>query len=225
VAVFARDHRVITWDQRGFGRTTNLAKEPTPANAVADLARLLDHLGIARAHLVGQSMGGWAALGMALVHSDRVRSLVLADTIGGIWTPLAVREFEAMLRARGPAAALEELPLGRHPAIDESLLARDPALAFLYQELQSLNEPPPLPAVALHLRATSHEPTALARLSIPVLFVMGDRDPIFPPAAIREAAAQIPGARLVEIPGTGHSPYFEKAREWNSAVLGFLREL
>jgi pimeloyl-ACP methyl ester carboxylesterase len=40
---------------------------------------------------------------------------------------------------------------------------------------------------------------------------------------IRDAAAQVRGARVVEIPGTGHSPYFEKPREWNEAVLGFLR--
>ncbi len=221
VPELAREHRVVSWDQRGFGRTTNRADQPTPANAVADLIALLDHLGIARAHVIGQSMGGWAALGVALAQPARVRSLVLADTIGGIWTPLAQREFEAFAK-RAAGLRTDGLPLGRHPAIDESLLARDPAHAFLYQQLQSLNEAPPA-AIALHLRAAAYAPEALARLALPVLFVVGERDPIFPPAVIRDAAAQIPGARVVEIAGAGHSPYFEKPREWNDAVLAFLR--
>lgn len=218
---FARTYRVVAWDQRGFGRTTNRADQPTPANAVVDLIALLDHLGIARAHVIGQSMGGCAALGLALAQPARVRSLVLADTIGGIWTDLAQREFEAFVRRAGTLRT-DALPLGRHPAIDESLLARDPAHAFLYQQLQSLNDAPPA-SVPLHLRATAHAPEALARLPMPVLFVVGGRDAIFPPAVIRSAAAQIPGARVVEIPGAGHSPYFEKPREWNEVVLAFLR--
>jgi pimeloyl-ACP methyl ester carboxylesterase len=221
VPEFARSYRVVTWDQRGFGRTTNRAEQPTPANAVADLVALLDHLGIARAHVIGQSMGGWAALGLAVARPERVRSLVLADTIGGVWTDLAKREFDALVKRAG-AQRTDALPLGRHPAIDVSLLARDPAHAFLYQQLQSLNDAPPA-SVPLNLRATEHAPAALARLALPVLFVVGDRDPIFPPAVIRDAAAQVRGARVVEIPGTGHSPYFEKPREWNEAVLGFLR--
>jgi reactive intermediate/imine deaminase len=221
VPEFARSYRVVTWDQRGFGRTSNRAGQATPASAVADLVALLDHLGLARAHVIGQSMGGWAALGLALALPQRVHSLVLADTLGGIWTPRAVQEFEALVERSGGLRA-DALPLGRHPAIDASLLERDPAHAFLYQELQSLNDPPPAD-VALHLRATAHPPEALGRLALPVLFVVGDRDPIFPPAVIRDAAAQIPGARVVEIPGSGHSPYFEKPREWNDAVLAFLR--
>jgi pimeloyl-ACP methyl ester carboxylesterase len=56
-----------------------------------------------------------------------------------------------------------------------------------------------------------------------VLFVVGSEDPIFPPAASRDAATKIPGARVVEIAGSGHSPYFEKPREWNAAVREFIR--
>ena len=57
----SQKYRVVTWDQRGFGRSTDVNKHAGPGPAVEDLKTLLDHLGITRAHLVGQSMGGWAA--------------------------------------------------------------------------------------------------------------------------------------------------------------------
>ena len=84
VPVFADRHAVITWDHRGFGRSSDRARESGPTVAVQDLGAILDHLGIERMDLVGQSMGGWTALGFALARPERVRSLVLADTLGGI---------------------------------------------------------------------------------------------------------------------------------------------
>ena len=87
VPVLGQDYRVITWDQRGFGRSTNANEQASPSAAAEDPSALLDHLGIEQAHLVGQSMGGWAALEVALRWPGRVRSLILADTIAGIYTP------------------------------------------------------------------------------------------------------------------------------------------
>ena len=84
VPVFEREHRVITWDQRGFGNSTNRHGLANPHTATKDLLAILDHFEIERAHIVGQSMGGWAAMGLAVAHGDRVRSLVLADTLAGI---------------------------------------------------------------------------------------------------------------------------------------------
>src|SRR5436853_5895749 len=84
VPVFARDYYVVTWDQRGFGLSTNRNGLANPRTATGDLLAILDHLGVERAHAVGQSLGGWAAMGLAVAHGDRVQSLVLADTLGGI---------------------------------------------------------------------------------------------------------------------------------------------
>ena len=63
---FARDRTVVLWDHRGFGRSTDHADRTGPSVAAADLLVILDHLGIERADLVGQSMGGWTSLGAAL---------------------------------------------------------------------------------------------------------------------------------------------------------------
>lgn len=89
VVVLGQKYGVVTWDQRGYGRSTNVNKQAGPERAVEDLRALLDHLGISSAHLVGQSMGGWAVMGFALKYPARVRSIVLADTIAGVFTPEA----------------------------------------------------------------------------------------------------------------------------------------
>jgi 2-succinyl-6-hydroxy-2,4-cyclohexadiene-1-carboxylate synthase len=213
----ARGRRVTSWDQRGFGRSSDRAEQAGPAAATADLRALLDHLEIARADLVGQSMGGWAALGTALAEPARVRRLVLADTLGGAAPPgLAEQIRRIVTQLAAPPAQL-----GLHPAIDASLAARDPALAHLYQMLGGFGEPD-LARVAPRLWATQHGADALARLDLPVLFVVGTRDPLFPPALVREAAALLPDARVVEVEGSGHSPYFEDAAAWNAAVAEFL---
>jgi 3-oxoadipate enol-lactonase len=223
VPVLAHSFRVVTWDQRGFGRSTNLAGQAGPETAVTDLAALLDHLGIDQAHLVGQSMGGWAALGFALAHPERVRSLTLADSIAGIFTPRIELHFDAYIAALRDGPPPDALPLDRHPALGDELARQDPARAFLYRQLGSLTEPPPAKMVEW-LRRTAWPHDALRALDLPVLFIVGSADPIFPPTLIREAAGLIRRARIVEIPGSGHSPYFEQPTVWNQVVLDFLRE-
>lgn len=222
VAAFARSYQVITWDQRGFGRSISTTGEIGPAAAVKDLEALLDHLKIARAHIVGQSMGGWTALGFALAHPERVRSVTLASTIGGIFTPNIEQAMDKYLQAVFAAPPPTSIPLGDHPAVGENLKRRDPARAFLYQQLQTLGEPFPA-KIPLLLRQTAYPHEAVKKLRAPVLFVFGSEDPIFPPALIREAAGLLQQARVLEIPGTGHSPYFEEPESWNKALLEFLR--
>jgi 3-oxoadipate enol-lactonase len=217
---FARTRRVVLWDQRGFGRSTARGGPNTPARATADLSALLDHLGIARADLVGQSMGGWAVLGLALGQPARLRSLVLADTPGGIDTP-ELRASWASL-ARGGGFATNEL--GRHPAVAPDFFDRHPERAVLYQQLGGFGEPR-LADVLPSLAATKYDATALARLACPVLLIVGDADTLFAPAVIHASAKQLPPAcraRVATIPRAGHSPYFEEPAEWNRVVGEFL---
>lgn len=80
VASLARTHRVITWDQRGFGQTETDGEAFTYWDSARDLFALLDVLGIERAVLAGMSQGGYVSLRAALLQPDRVRALVLIDT-------------------------------------------------------------------------------------------------------------------------------------------------
>lgn len=224
VPVLAQSYRVIVWDQRGFGRSTNRENKAGPAAFVEDLTALLDHLQIARANLIGQSMGGWTVMGFALKHPERVRSLVMADTIGGLYTPKIEAAFDEYIRTMMSASTPDEVPLGPHPALGDEVVKRDLAQAFLYSQIGSVAVPPPA-NVGPSLRATKYPHDMLVKVHMPVLFIVGEHDPIFPPSTIREAASLIASSRVIEIPGAGHSPYFETPDAWNRVVLDFLGAL
>ena len=219
VAFLAPRYRVITWDQRGYGCST---ADIGPVPAVGDMTRLLDHLEIDRAHIVGQSMGGWSALGFAIDQPERTASLVLTDTTGGIFTPRireTLSDYENEI-VSGPQPG--ELPLGHHPAVGSQLLDEDVAQSFLYTQLGSLTDPPsPMTIVSL-LMSTDHTKQA-KEVKAPTLFVVGEHDPIFPPPLIEFAAGFIDGSEVSVVETPGHSPYFERPARWNDVVDYFLR--
>ena len=218
VPAFARTHRVVTFDHRGFGRSS-CAPGAFHARAFADdLRAILDHAGIARAALVCQSMGGWTGLPAALAFPERVSGLVLSGTPGGVFTPAVAAAFQRV----GQLARSEGIR-GR-PALAPDFPEREPALAHLYDQISALNQPLGGPALAT-LAETRVTPAELAGYTVPTLMVAGEHDQLFPPAALKEAAAQIPGCRVVDFPGAGHSPYFEDAPRFNRLLGGFLASL
>jgi pimeloyl-ACP methyl ester carboxylesterase len=77
-------YRFLAFDRRGFGRTVVDPAGPQPGTAADDLKALMDHLGISRFHLVGTAAGAFASFDYALSFPDRLRSLVIANSIGGV---------------------------------------------------------------------------------------------------------------------------------------------
>ncbi len=222
IHALGQDFRVLTWDSRGFGNSSNRNEAPSAPAAADDLARVLDDRGIDGAHLVGQSMGGWHIAAFAGVHAPRVRSLVFADTVGGLWTP-ELRAAFAEFSSRGGLVPDGPEPLGGHRALWPGLAASDPSHAFLYQALGSFHSPP-MKALGTTIQwEVAHE--EIAALGVPVLFVAGTHDEIFPADLLAASSRMIPGARYVEIPAAGHSPYFEQPAAWNDAVGSFLRSI
>lgn len=217
VSWFARERMVVTWDHRGYGRSTDRADRSGPEVAPGDLLAVLDHLGVSSADLVGQSMGGWSTVGAALTRPGLGRRLVLADTLGG-FTPAAV---STVTTIEGRSALTPPDLLGRHPALGQRFSEEQPALAHLYQSLGRMGTADP-EVILPRIVAKRYSPADARHLTMPVLCVVGDRDPLFPPAAVRAMAALLPDATVVEIPGCGHSPYFENPAAWNAAVNDFL---
>ena len=215
---FARSRRVVTFDHRGFGRSACAPADFHAREFAGDLRAILDAAGIERAALVCQSMGGWTGLRAALAFPERVACLVLSGTPGGVLTP---RVLEAFARI-GRIAAGEGIRGG--PALAPDFPARQPELAHLYDQIGALN--PGLPPAGLATLAQARvEPAELAGYAVPTLMISGEHDQLFPPDALKEAAAQIPGCRLVSFPGSGHSPYFEDAPRFNRLVAEFLGEV
>ncbi len=233
VPVFARRYRCVTFDHRGFGLSGDGPDGPGPAAFVEDLRALLDHLGIQETFLVGQSMGGWTCMGFTLAHPQRVRALVMANTLAGlrraVW--LAASEEE---RARAQAL-WQQRRLGRRRALAFAFTRQHPHLAFLYKQIRLLSEEGlqrlPTQEYVQRLRALEREPEgaasleALASMRTPVLFIGGEYDDIMPVPLMEVAVRLIPRARLVVVPGTGHSVYFEAPATFNRIVLEFFRGL
>ena len=213
VAEFSRTHRVITFDHRGFGNSTDADGLGRSAYS-DDLATLLDHLEVRRVSLVGQSMGGGTCIGFAHCQPHRVSAMVLADTLHGLVLP-------------GEAAALldeaerQTRDLGQ---IERVLGARtresEPAKAVLYRQINSFN------ATDRHSLKGSYRhtltPEELGALRVPVLFIAGVDDVVFPVAAIRAVQARVSGSEWVEVADAGHSAFYEQPESFNRRVLEFI---
>lgn len=214
-AHFATHRTVVLWDHRGFGRSTDRADRSGPQVAAHDLIAICEALDITCADFVGQSMGGWTVTGVALEQPDLVRSLVLADSLAG-FTSEAIRD-ELPRDTASP-----DIPnrLGMHRALDPQFSARNPSEALLYQQLGGMGTITPETMIPRILGMT-HDQRDAEQITCPILCVVGDRDPLFPPAAIRAVADLLPDARVSEIAGTGHSPYFEAPHVWNVLVEQF----
>jgi 3-oxoadipate enol-lactonase len=213
---FAQHYRVITWDQRGFGRSGNTRGAHGPASAITDLITLMDHLEVEKADLVGQSMGGWVTMGTALAAPDRVRSIVLACTTGGI--PVGFPESGTPLASEPRSAR----PLGEHPAVGGRLQSLDMARAYLYQALGSFGQRPSDDEFFRILKEYTFDADALASFSGRALLIAGELDELMTPERLRTAATYLSDATVVELSDRGHSPYFEDPKPWNEIVAKFL---
>ena len=215
VPFFAREHTVVTFDHRGYGRS-RCAPEAFHAREFGrDLRAILDAAGVARTALVCQSMGGWTGLRFAVESPERVSCLVLSGTPGGVFTPKIEESFFRV----GRIAATEGIRA--RPALAPDFPARQPELTHLYDQIGAHN--PGLPRAGLATLAQARvEPAELAGYRVPTLMISGEHDQLFAPDVLKEAAALIPGCKLVSFPGTGHSPYFEAAPRFNALVADFI---
>lgn len=198
--------RVIAIDNRGHGESGKIhdtAVYEAPMMA-GDAVRLLDHLGIGRADVLGYSMGARIAAFLALGHPGRVRSAVFGGL--GINMVRGVGNPEPIARALEAASEAE---------IDDAR-----ALAFRRFAESAGGD---LRALAACMRSARRRITAeeIARLTMPVLVAVGDRDDIAGSAA--ELAALIPGARVLDIPGRDHMLAVGD-RAFKRGVLDFLKE-
>lgn len=216
VPALSKTHRVITFDHRSFGQSHDLPNGPGPHAFVQDLAALLDHLGIEKAAVAGQSMGGWTVCGFAAAHPQRTSALILCDTTGGIGTS-ETSKTQADIQERSKGNLKQILT----NAYARSFPERQPALCFLYQQISALNTGV-APNLVPTLFSIKHDIKPIVAYRLPTLLLVGEEDVLAPPQAIKSIAAQIPQAHFVTVPQAGHSVYFERADEFNRIVGEFL---
>lgn len=222
VDAFARHFRVVLHDHRGVGRS---GPGPLISNAgemADDLLRVMDALGVERAHLVGHSTGGAIGQHLAVRAPERIASLVLSASWAGP-TPLFVQTFHTRRDVLINAGPLNYLMVGALLATPAWYLAprfRDTQEYFRTR----LAEFPGLEVELGRLNAVmSHDLRhRLDEIRVPT-FVIGARDDqLTPPSLSEELAGRIAGAELHLLGEGGHFCPQTVTEAYNEAVLGFL---
>jgi len=222
IAHFAPRHTCVAFAHRGFPPSSAVPGDRAPDAYADDLSALINHLQLQSVALVGQSMGGWTCLEYALREPKNVRALVMASTSGTLdYAQLGSPEVAEWMR-RAPEELAKLARLGIHPAAGERMAREQPAAAHLYQQISDMSAPAFRESVRKRLHDVRiREPRLLGELPMPILFITGDEDCVFPAAAGPELAKLAPKGRAVRVPAAGHSVYFERAAQFNQLVDEF----
>jgi pimeloyl-ACP methyl ester carboxylesterase len=216
-AFTAAGYRCITYDRRGWGRSRPLPTGEQPGYGSDDLHGLVEYLGLARFHVVATAAGGIGGLDYALLHPERVRSLVVANSIGGVQDPAYL---EVQHRLRPPE--IQALPVELRE-LGPSYRAINPEGTSRWIAIERASRPAGSHGPGQPLR----QPMTLARLEtlrVPVLVLVGDADLLSPPALMRLLAAPIPQCQLANVPEAGHAAFWEQPDLWNRLVLEFISQ-
>ena len=219
-AALAPRFRVLAFDARGHGRSPLPARPWSLADMAEDAVRLLDKLGVARAHWVGLSMGGMVGQAFALAHADRLAKLVIANSTSSYGKDgRALWDNRIRLVTDGGLASIRDMVAARyfspafsaaHPEVVQRVMARfleTRAEGYVgcceaIREMDFLGD--------------------LPRIAAAALVIAGEQDQGTPIAMSQAIADRVPGARLAVISGASHLSALEKPAAFNALVAGFL---
>jgi len=220
VAALAPRWRVVAFDARGHGKSPLPSRPWSLADMADDAARLLDRLGIARAHWVGLSMGGMVGQAFALRHPGRLERLVLANTTSS-YGPDGRTMWDNRIRliTQGGLAAIRDMVTARYFAEDFIAARRDVVDRVMARFMETPAEGYLGCCEAIRSLDYSGD---LRRIRARTLAIAGELDQGTPPAMAKTIADGIPGARLQVIPGASHLSAVEKPREFAALVTEFL---
>jgi pimeloyl-ACP methyl ester carboxylesterase len=228
---FSRNHTLVRYDVRGFGRSS---VPDQPYSNADDLRSLLDYLGIGRAAVCGLSMGGTIAIEFALRYPERTWALVPVDAAGGTLVDQRdsiARQHVAQLNAMGQSVrrvALDKgIPAAKHVWLESMVFDGERSFPAVQARLRKIvegysgyhwvNSPPYLP----------FKPDPVEQygaLRTPTLVVLGDLDFPLCHTVAKQLEAGVQGARLHTIRGAGHMSNMDAPDEFNRVVLEFLQQ-
>lgn len=208
--------RIIRYDKRGHGLSSAPPAPYAMGTLVRDAEQLLDLLEVRDCTIVGLSIGGMIAQGLAVKRLDLVRALVLSNTAARIGTPDLWEDRMGAVSAGGIESIADSV-LERWFSDDfrdtpdfalwQNMLLRQPVAGYL--------------GCSAAISGTDfYTPTSGLRL--PTLGIAGDRDGSTPPDLVRETVDLIPGSKFHLIRGSGHLPCVENPREYAQVLTEFL---
>ncbi len=232
VAALSKRYRLYIPDLIGYGYSDRPKVEYTPALFIDSIKQFMDQLGLRRASLIGNSMGGGIAWAFALTYPERVDKLILIDSTPPDVVPevrnpsfrwfLAIRNIPFLpylavaLHTRGMLrATLMEM------VFDDRLIS-DAVVERQYLIGRIAGTARVMTSTARHAEEVKRYGGALGTLVKPTLIIWGDQDEVFPRAVGEKLHKSIEGSELAVIKGSGHMPMWERPDETNQAILEFL---
>jgi 2-hydroxy-6-oxonona-2,4-dienedioate hydrolase len=215
-------------DLMGHGYSDKPDHDYTLPHYVAQVIAFMDALGLKKASLSGESLGGWVASHVALAHPERVEKLVLNTAAGD------KINYEALARLREMSMATVDDPTWERLKGRLEWLMHDKSLVHddLVRSRQAIYEKPEMKAAMRHI-LSMHTPETRKlygvrdeqwkQIQAPTLVLWTDRDPTATVAVGEALHAAIPGSKLVVMRDCGHWPQFEDAETFNRVHIDFLR--
>lgn len=229
VSAVSREYQAITVDHRGHGKSEAPSSEEEYSIYLFsnDVLALLNQLGIHRCCLVGHSMGGFIALQFTLDHPELVKALVLVDTSSGEFEVApgyaALRaKLDELARTQGLEAAFEYDATTNPTRIER--FQRHPELGERSRQKVMSTSVDGYIFAARTFKMWQPVTERLAEIRVPTLIVWGDEDAQFFKAS-QMLKASIRGAKLITVPGVGHSPHEEAPEYFNDILLQFLSQV
>jgi len=219
-AALEADFRIVLYDKRGHGLSDAPPAPYRLTDHVEDLAALLGHLGIGRTAVVGVSVGGMIAQGIAALRPELVSALVLCDTAHKIGT-------EEMWNAR-----IDAVTKGGIAGLADGIMERwftptyrraDNADFAGYVNMLVRQPAEGYAGTCAALRDADLTESTRA-LKLPALLIVGDQDGSTPPELVRSTAALISGSRFEIIKDAGHIPSVEQPEATSRLIRGFLMQ-
>jgi len=223
IGPFSEHFQAVFFDNRDVGQSSLAGSDYTTADMAQDVLALADHLGLETFHLLGISLGGMVSQQVALAAPERVRTLTLAVTHGGV-------QRAGRLRGHLLGSYARHLPLEDrvdnllYLCYTEAFFENEELFQFMRNALLENPYPQPPEAFARQAAAGAHHDVRarLHELTMPVHVIGAERDLMIPVWKSRELAEHIPGAKLSIIAAQGHGVMWEAAEEFNSLVTEFV---
>ena len=223
-ALAAAGYRVITIDHRGYGKSVAPASAPGNLQTyAADALGVMDQLNVPKAIIGGMSMGGPIAFEMWRTAPERFSGLILIDTIAnpaGIVEQQLWKGMAQKASTFGPQSLAPELL--KDMLTGQTRLNRPADAMFLTTVVKGASVAADV-AGAMVLATRPDSVPTLKTITVPTLILEGVEDTVYPPEFSMKIMQNVPGSKMVLIPGAAHAAIFEKATAANKAIIDWGR--
>jgi len=224
-AFAAAGYRAVAWDARGYGLSDDYDGPLNFEDFSQDLARLLDHLAVEKAHLVGLSMGGRILQDFYPRYPERVASLVLCATVPGFDKTLTPERRAEFVRLRKEPLLAGKTPREMAPAVAQTLIGpKAPPSAYerLVESMAALH----VESYIKTIEATVmyDQQVDLPAIAVPACLVFGGADKLTTAEVGKRMHRQIRDSEYHLLPNAGHLVNIEEPEAFNQIVLTFLQK-